>query len=259
MTPTDPGSAPRPERNRPVPLTELADVVGDPVGGRVAPEITGVTLASDDVRPGDLYAALPGARTHGARFAADAAARGAVAVLTDRDGLLDAAATGLPVCIVDDPRAVLGAVADRIYGAPSSRLAVIGITGTNGKTTTAYLIEAGLAAAGMGTGLIGTVQTRTRGRGPDGAPTVTAFPSARTTPEAPALHALLATMAESGAAAVVMEVSSHALVLGRVGGVRFAAAGFTNLGRDHLDFHADLEDYFRAKARLFDGRALARK
>ncbi len=257
MTPTDPGSAPRPERNRPVPLTALADVVGDPVGGRggAAPEITGVTLASDDVRPGDLYAALAGARTHGARFAADAAARGAVAVLTDRDGLLDAAATGLPVCVVDDPRAVLGAVADRIYGEPSSRLAVIGITGTNGKTTTAYLVEAGLAAAGMGTGLIGTVQTRTRGRAADGSPTVTAFPSARTTPEAPAVHALLATMNESGVSAVVMEVSSHALVLGRVGGVRFASAGFTNLGRDHLDFHGDLEEYFRAKALLFDGRA----
>ncbi len=257
MTPTDHGSAPRPVGNRPVPLTRLSDLVGDPLAAAAGsvPEIRGVTLASDDVRPGDLYAALPGARTHGARYAADAAARGAVAVLTDRDGLLDAAATGLPVCVVDDPRAVLGAVADRVYGEPTGRLTVIGITGTNGKTTTAYLVEAGLAAAGLGTGLIGTVQTRTRGRDADGAPTVTAFPSVRTTPEAPALHALLATMASSGVSAVVMEVSSHALVLGRVGGIRFAAAGFTNLGRDHLDFHGDLEEYFQAKAQLFDGRA----
>ena len=257
MTPTDPASAPRPAGNRPLPLARLRDLVGDPIGGPSgpAPEIRGVTLASDDIRPGDLYAALPGSRTHGARYAADAAARGAVAVLTDRDGLLDAAATGLPVCVVDDPRAVLGAVADRVYGEPSGRLTVIGITGTNGKTTTAYLVEAGLAAAGLGTGLIGTVQTRTRGRDADGAATVTAFPSVRTTPEAPALHALLATMAESGVGAVVMEVSSHALALGRVGAVRFAVAGFTNLGRDHLDFHGDLEDYFRAKAMLFDGRA----
>jgi UDP-N-acetylmuramoyl-L-alanyl-D-glutamate--2,6-diaminopimelate ligase len=227
------------------------------LGGSADPEVRGVTLASDDVRLGDLYAALPGARTHGARFAADAAARGAVAVLTDRDGLLDAAATGLPVCVVDDPRAVLGAVADRVYGEPTGRLTVIGITGTNGKTTTAYLVEAGLAAAGLGTGLIGTVQTRTRGRAADGTPTVTEVPSVRTTPEAPALHALLAAMEESGVSAVVMEVSSHALVLGRVGGIRFAAAGFTNLGRDHLDFHGDLEEYFRAKALLFDGRAAA--
>ena len=207
------------------------------------------------MQPGDLYAALPGARTHGARYAADAAARGAVAILTDPTGRDEAAATGLPVCVVDDPRAVLGAVADRVYGEPSRRLRVLGITGTNGKTTTAYLVEAGLAAAGLGTGLIGTVQTRTRTRDAAGRETVTEVPSVRTTPEAPALHALLAAMADDGVSAVVMEVSSHALVLGRVGGIRFAAAGFTNLGRDHLDFHADLEDYFAAKARLFDGRA----
>jgi UDP-N-acetylmuramoyl-L-alanyl-D-glutamate--2,6-diaminopimelate ligase len=142
-----------------------------------------------------------------------------------------------------------------VYGEPSTRLRVLGITGTNGKTTTAYLVEAGLAAAGLGTGLIGTVQTRTRTRDAAGRETVTEVPSVRTTPEAPALHALLATMADDGVSAVVMEVSSHALVLGRVGGIRFAAAGFTNLGRDHLDFHADLEDYFAAKAQLFDGRA----
>jgi UDP-N-acetylmuramoyl-L-alanyl-D-glutamate--2,6-diaminopimelate ligase len=259
VTPTDAGSVPRPAGNRPLTLADLADLVGapvgDPAGSRV--EIRGVTLASGEVHPGDLYAALPGAHTHGARFAADAAARGAVAVLTDATGVATASGTGLPVCVVDDPRAVLGLVADRVYGEPSNQVKVLGITGTNGKTTTAYLVEAGLAAAGLGTGLVGTVQTRTRGRDADGSPTVTAFPSVRTTPEAPALHALLATMAESGVSAVVMEVSSHALVLGRVGGVRFAAAGFTNLGRDHLDFHGDLEEYFRAKAMLFDGRAAA--
>jgi UDP-N-acetylmuramoyl-L-alanyl-D-glutamate--2,6-diaminopimelate ligase len=239
-------------------LAELADLLGTPIGGPApAASISGVTLASSEVRPGDLYAALPGARTHGARYAVDAAARGAVAVLTDATGAEEARATGLPVCVVDDPRALLGHVADRVYGEPSRHLTVIGITGTNGKTTTAHLVEAGLAAAGLDTGLIGTVQTRTRCRDADGVPTVTAIPSVRTTPEAPALHALLATMADSGVSAVVMEVSSHALVLGRVGGVRFAAAGFTNLGRDHLDFHADLEDYFQAKALLFDGRAAA--
>jgi UDP-N-acetylmuramoyl-L-alanyl-D-glutamate--2,6-diaminopimelate ligase len=264
VTPTDAGSAPRDAgnrpQNRPLTLADLADLVGPPTGGAGAPAaggtaVRGVTLASTEVRPGDLYAALPGSRTHGARYVADAAARGAVAVLTDPTGRNEAAAGGLPVCVVDDPRAVLGAVADRVYGEPSRRLTVLGITGTNGKTTTAYLVEAGLAAAGLGTGLIGTVQIRTRGRDSDGTPTVTAHPSVRTTPEAPALHALLAEMAGNGVEAVVMEVSSHALVLGRVGGVRFAAAGFTNLGRDHLDFHGDLEEYFQAKALLFDGRA----
>jgi UDP-N-acetylmuramoyl-L-alanyl-D-glutamate--2,6-diaminopimelate ligase len=238
-------------------LADLADLLGAPAAGGSGDRtsITGVTLASGEVRPGDLYAALPGARTHGARFAAEAAERGAAAVLTDPTGLETARGTGLPVCVVDDPRAVLGLVADRVHDGPSGRLTVLGITGTNGKTTTAYLVEAGLAAAGLGTGLIGTVQTRTRGRAADGSPTVTAFPSVRTTPEAPAVHALLAEMAAAGVSVVVMEVSSHALVLGRVGGVRFAAAGFTNLGRDHLDFHGTLEDYFHAKAMLFDGRA----
>jgi UDP-N-acetylmuramoyl-L-alanyl-D-glutamate--2,6-diaminopimelate ligase len=256
VTPTDAGSVPRPAGNRPLLLADLADLVGVPVTGPVeGTRIGGVTLASGEVRPGDLYAALPGARTHGAQYVGDAAARGAVAVLTDPTGREAALTAGLPVCVVDDPRALLGVVADRVYSGPSSRLTVIGITGTNGKTTTAYLVEAGLAAAGQGTGLIGTVQTRTRGRDDSGRPTVTEIPSVRTTPEAPALHALLASMVDAGVSAVVMEVSSHALVMGRVGGVRFAAAGFTNLGRDHLDFHADLEDYFQAKARLFDGRA----
>ncbi|TFV81419.1 UDP-N-acetylmuramoyl-L-alanyl-D-glutamate--2,6-diaminopimelate ligase [Blastococcus sp. CT_GayMR16] len=256
MTPTDAGSVPRPTGNRPLSLAELADLVGDPVSGPAdGTQIRGVTLASADVQAGDLYAALPGARTHGSQYVADAASRGAVAVLTDLTGQAAAAESGLPVCVVDDPRAVLGEVADRVYGEPSRRLTVLGITGTNGKTTTAYLVEAGLAAAGLGTGLIGTVQTRTRGRDAAGQPTVTALPSVRTTPEAPALHALLAEMAESGVSAVVMEVSSHALVMGRVGGIRFATAGFTNLGRDHLDFHGDLEEYFQAKAMLFDGRA----
>jgi UDP-N-acetylmuramoyl-L-alanyl-D-glutamate--2,6-diaminopimelate ligase len=259
VTSTAPGSVPRPAGNRPLSLADLTDLVGPAVDGSPdAPEdlrINGVTLSSAEVRPGDLYAALPGARTHGAGYADDAAARGAVAVLTDPTGRAAAAATGLPVCVVDDPRAVLGTVADRVYGEPTTRLRVLGITGTNGKTTTAYLVEAGLAAAGLGTGLIGTVQTRTRTRDAAGRETVTEVPSVRTTPEAPALHALLATMADDGVSAVVMEVSSHALVLGRVGGIRFAAAGFTNLGRDHLDFHADLEEYFAAKAQLFDGRA----
>ncbi len=258
MTPTDDRSAPppvgsRPRAPRPVPLSELVDLLGPPSPSAEDVAVSGLTLASGDVCAGDLYAALPGARTHGVRYVSQAVERGAVAVLTDPSGRADAQATGLPVCVVDDPRAVLGAVADRVYDRPSERLHVIGITGTNGKTTTAYLVEAGLAAAGRASGLIGTVQTRTRAT--DG--TVTAIPSERTTPEAPAVHALLAAMAEAGVSTVVMEVSSHALVLGRVGGVRFAAAGFTNLGRDHLDFHGDLEEYFRAKSLLFDGRAAA--
>ncbi len=236
-------------------LSELADLVGPAVQGDPGTPVAGVTLASDRVAPGDLYAALPGARTHGARYAAQAVAAGAVAVLTDPAGRRELVDLPVAVCVVDDPRAVLGEVASRVCGRPSEQLAVVGITGTNGKTTTAYLVESGFAAAGWTSGLIGTVQTRTRGTGPDGEPVVTELPSVRTTPEAPDLHALLAGMRADGVRAVVMEVSSHALVLGRVGGVAFAAAGFTNLSRDHLDFHGDVESYFQAKARLFDGRA----
>ena len=205
--------------------------------------VTGVTHASTDVRPGDLYAALPGSRTHGANFAAGAAAAGAVAVLTDPAGADLARESGLPTLVVPDPRAVLGAVADLVYGEPTAGLAVIGVTGTSGKTTTAYLLEAGLAAAGHTTGLIGTVETRMAGH---------QVPSALTTPEAADLHASFAAMREAGVSAVAMEVSSHALTLGRVGGVRFAAVGFTNLSQDHLDFHDGMEEYFAAKRALFE-------
>jgi UDP-N-acetylmuramoyl-L-alanyl-D-glutamate--2,6-diaminopimelate ligase len=227
------------------PLDQLGALLTVPVEASAQVSVTGITHASDAVLPGDLYAALPGARRHGAEFIAAAAAAGAVAVLTDPAGADRARAAGLPALVVADPRAVLGIVASRIYGDPTHRLVVIGITGTAGKTSTAYLIESGLRAAGLTTGLIGTVETRLGDLVVD---------SARTTPEATDLHAALAVAVERGVDAVVMEVSSHALALGRVGGVRFAVGGFTNLGMDHLDFHAGVDDYFEAKARLFDGR-----
>jgi UDP-N-acetylmuramoyl-L-alanyl-D-glutamate--2,6-diaminopimelate ligase len=204
--------------------------------------VSGVTHDSRAVEPGDLYAALPGFRTHGAEFVDQAARSGAVAVLTDPDGRDRASAAGLPVLVVDDPRSVLGSVASFVYGDPSHDLVVVGITGTNGKTTTSYLVDAGFRAAGHLTGVIGTVGTRI---GDDVVPTV------RTTPEATDVHALLAVMRERGVTAVTMEVSSHALRLGRVDGVRFDVAGFTNLSADHLDFHTDMHDYFDAKASLF--------
>lgn len=205
--------------------------------------VTGIEQRSNAVRPGDLFAALPGANSHGARFAADAIARGAVAVFTDAAGAELIGAVAVPVLVREQPRAVLGELSAAIYGHPSDRLRIIGITGTSGKTTTSYLVEAGLAAAGMSTGLIGTIETRIGGQ---------RVPSALTTPEAPQLHAMFAAMVEQGVDAVVMEVSSHALALGRVDGVRFAVGAFTNLSQDHLDFHKDFEDYFAAKRRLFD-------
>lgn len=213
---------PRPRQAPPCPLAELARLLGlpEPAGAAAAGRsVTGVTHASDQVRPGDLFAALPGARVHGAEF--------------------------LPALVLADPRAWLGPVAARVYGDPSARLPVIGITGTAGKTTTAYLVEAGLRAGGRRPALLSTVETRLGG---------VVLDSVRTTPEATDLHALLAVAAEAGVDAVVMEVSSHALELDRVGGVRFAVGGWTSVGLDHLDFHANAEAYFAAKAKLFDGR-----
>ncbi|MDG4827078.1 UDP-N-acetylmuramoyl-L-alanyl-D-glutamate--2,6-diaminopimelate ligase [Asanoa sp. WMMD1127] len=236
---------PRPRAVAPVRLADLAALVGAGIDAATDVAVTGITHASGEVRPGDLYAALPGARRHGAEFVPAVAAAGAVAVLTDPAGAPAAAAAGLPAIVVDDPREALGAVAARVYGDPTADLAVIGLTGTAGKTSTAYLVESGLRAAGHVTGLIGTVETRLGDLVVD---------SVRTTPEATDLHALLAVAREQGVTAVVMEVSSHALAMGRVGGVRFAVGGYTNFGQDHLDFHADRDDYFAAKARLFDGR-----
>jgi UDP-N-acetylmuramoyl-L-alanyl-D-glutamate--2,6-diaminopimelate ligase len=228
-----------------VPLRELAEQIGaEPRGGDEIPaiEVTGVTLRAQDAQPGDLFAALRGANVHGASYVADAVASGAVAVLTDPTGAAELP-SDVAVLVHQKPRSVLGAAAALVYGDPSSRLKVVGVTGTSGKTTTTYLVEAGLRAAGRSAGLIGTVGIRVDGIDQ---------PSALTTPEAPALQALLAAMADQHVDTVVMEVSSHALALGRVDGVRFAVGGFTNLSRDHLDFHPSMEDYFDTKARLFD-------
>ena len=165
-----------------------------------------------------------------------------MAVLTDERGAAQVAGSAVPVLVADDPRAVLGAVSRWVHGDPGAGMTLIGLTGTNGKTTTAFLVEAGLRAAGHRTGLLGTVLTRIGDA---------VVPSVRTTPEAPDLQALLAVMRERGTTAVAMEVSSHALALGRVDGVRYDVAGFTNLSQDHLDFHASMAEYEAAKASLF--------
>ncbi len=214
--------------------------------------VRGVSLDSRTTRPGDLYVGLPGTRAHGASFAAAAAARGAVAILTDGAGgaLVEAAGAALPVIRTNNPRGAMAVVAARVYGDPSAHMEMFGITGTNGKTTTVFLLEAGLRAAGRRVGTIGTIGFRL-----DGQP-LAADRTTVTTPESPDLQALLAALAERGADAVAMEVSSHALALHRVDATRFDVVAFTNLGRDHLDFHHTMEEYFEAKALLFaPGRA----
>lgn len=232
----------RPDRH----LSDLARTFGlDGEPGDV--RLTGVAVGSAEVEPGDLFVALPGLRTHGARFARDAVAAGAVAVLTDPTGVEEAARTGVPVLVADEPRTLLGDVSAWVYDHPARSLTLVGVTGTNGKTTTTYFVDAALRRTHERTGVVGTVELRVADRSVE---------SPRTTVEAPVLHGLFARMVEEGVTACTMEASSHAIALGRVGGLELDVAGFTNLQRDHLDFHGDMEGYFRAKAELFvPGRA----
>jgi UDP-N-acetylmuramoyl-L-alanyl-D-glutamate--2,6-diaminopimelate ligase len=199
-------------------------------------QVRGITLDSAAVRPGDLFAALPGSRCHGAEWAGSAARAGAVAMLSDRTS------PELPSLVVPDPRRLLGPVAAWLHGDPSRAVAVHGVTGTNGKTSTTHLLAAGLAAAGRRTGLASTLEVRT----PD-----LVRPAERTTAEAPDLQAFLADCRAAGATDVALEVSSHGIALDRVTGVRLRTAVFTNLSPDHLDLHGDLEGYYATKAALF--------
>lgn len=243
---TSPQGRMRPVRRPAVRIRDLATALGVEVVGDPEAVVTGVAVGSADVQPGDLFVALPGARTHGARFAADAAAAGAVAVLTDAEGaeLVGAGvAVDLPVLVLADPRSRAGEVAARVYDHPSKDLTLVGVTGTNGKTTTTYFVQAALRTVHESTGVIGTVELRVGDR---------AIESPRTTVEAPVLQGLFALMREEGVTGCAMEVSSHGLALGRTAATEFDVVGFTNLQRDHLDFHGDMDGYFRDKARLFD-------
>jgi UDP-N-acetylmuramoyl-L-alanyl-D-glutamate--2,6-diaminopimelate ligase len=226
----------RPRDNPRWQLGDLAAELGTTASGEAT--VTGISLNTGVVEPGDLYAALPGANAHGATYTGTARERGAVAVLTDPEGA--ALVDGLPVVVVDQPRAVLAELSATFHGHPATSFTTLGITGTQGKTTTTYLAEAALGA--HKTAVVGTIGTRI-----GGVPAA----STLTTPEAPQLQALFAVMREEQVEVCAMEVSSHALVQGRVDGFRFDVAAFLNLGRDHLDFHHDLEEYFLAKAALF--------
>jgi UDP-N-acetylmuramoyl-L-alanyl-D-glutamate--2,6-diaminopimelate ligase len=226
--------------------TEASTVAGSVADPALV--VLGVTLDSRTVATGDLYAALPGAHAHGAQFAEQAQAAGAVVVLTDEVGLTMLRAHGctLPTFVVPAPRVVLGHVAALVYGTDGAdrgqRLSLLGVTGTNGKTTTTYLLDSALRAAGRTTGLVGTVETRVAGE---------RVPSVRTTPEAPEMHRLLAVMRERGVQVCSMEVSSQALAQHRVDGIVVDVAGFTSFSQDHLELHGDMATYLAAKAMLF--------
>jgi UDP-N-acetylmuramoyl-L-alanyl-D-glutamate--2,6-diaminopimelate ligase len=222
-------------------LRQLASVVeGAALGQPDSVTIRGLAYDSRQVRPGDLFFCVRGEKVDGHRFLPDVAARGAAAAVVDRDGPYP-----LPVLRVPDVRAAMPRLSAAYYDYPARKLSLVGITGTNGKTTTAFLVAALSRTAGKGTGVIGTIGARINDE---------ELPGERTTPESPDLQALLDRMAraDSGSGMVVaMEVSSHALALQRTVGCEFDVGVFTNLTQDHLDFHRDMEDYFQAKALLF--------
>jgi UDP-N-acetylmuramoyl-L-alanyl-D-glutamate--2,6-diaminopimelate ligase len=233
-----------------VTVVELTDAVGrscpglQPItsGDRGAEvSVTGVTHDSRMVAPGSVFVALRGFSVDGATFAREAVSAGAAAVVADRPP--PAEDLGVPWVTVSAARPALAQMAAELHGHPSRELLVVGITGTNGKTTTSYLLHSMFEAAGVRAGLMGTVSCLVAGR---------VVEATRTTPEAPEVQSLLREMVVAGCGACVMEVSSHALSLHRVDGTRFSAGVFTNLTRDHLDFHESMEVYFSAKRRLFE-------
>ena len=214
----------------------LRELMGN---GAPEAEVSALAYSSQSVVPGALFFCVPGFRSDGHDFAPDAVERGAAALVCERPlGL------GVPEVIVPDVRAAMGPAAARFYGDPTAELDLVGITGTNGKTTTAFLVRHMLERAGRRCGLLGTVKSVVGGVEEE---------VVRTTPEAIDLQRTFRRMVDGGDEACAMEVSSHALELGRVAGIRFASRVFTNLTQDHLDFHPSMEAYFLAKRRLFDG------
>ena len=238
-----PGSAPAPTN----PMLgspharRLSDLVAPLAGvakvGDADPEISDVVYRIADVSAGALFCAVPGSKADGHDYVEEAVAHGAAACLVEHD--VD---VSVPRVVAESVRACMGPIAAELFGHPDRELTLVGITGTNGKTTTTYLLESIFRAAGLAPGVIGTTGVHLNGR---------PIPQDRTTPEAPDLHRLLRRMADEDVRAVAMEVSSHGLEQHRVGGARFDCAAFTNLSQDHLDFHGSLEAYLAAKARLF--------
>jgi len=225
----------------PRPLGDLISDLDDAqLRGDASTAVSALTYRSDDVELGSLFFCVPGARLDGHDFAAEAAGRGASALVVDRWLALE-----VEQVRVRSVREAMGPIAAVFHGRPAERLTMVGVTGTNGKTTSTFLLESVFRAAGLRPGVIGTTGVRIDG---------THIPFPRTTPEAPDLQRLLAGMLDEGLDAVAMEVSSHGLHQHRVDGIRYRVAVFTNLTQDHLDYHASMEEYFEAKARLFTPR-----
>ncbi|MFJ2621446.1 UDP-N-acetylmuramoyl-L-alanyl-D-glutamate--2,6-diaminopimelate ligase [Glutamicibacter sp. NPDC087344] len=236
----------RPQTVAETSFEELCAAVGarwHSAGSSGNPKILGVSLNPQVVQPGDVFLAICGARRHGAEFAATAVANGALALITDAQGAaLLPEDFELPVATVEYVRAIAAIAAQRIYGTSTDCPELFAVTGTNGKTTTTFMIRSVLEALGTETGLVGTIEMSARGQ---------IIPSVLTTPESTQLHGVLARMSEQQVDAVAMEVSSHSLSYGRVDALKFRVSGYTNLTQDHLDLHGTMQDYFETKAQLF--------
>ncbi len=221
-------------------LNELLAGVGTepPAGPKHKGDATGVCFDSRNVKAGDVFVAIPGLKVDGTNFAAEAVGKGALAVVSEKD----VPEVKVPVFKVTSARKALALIAANFYKKPAEELTLLGVTGTNGKTTVAWLLESIAAAGGAQTGLLGTIENRWAGK---------KLPPTHTTSDPVALHRTFREMLDAGVDTVVMEVTSHALAQERVHGLTFRAAAFTNLTRDHLDFHKDMETYFQAKRRLF--------
>ena len=235
----------RPKNSKERTLSELSAHLGIAIKEQENLFFSGVCSDSRSIVPGDLFFALPGEKSHGIAFLKAALERGAKAVITDSQGADSASqiSPSTPLLVIPEPRSICGEVASWFYGEPSHSLFVAGVTGTNGKTTSTFLLDQIWRAAGVNSGLIGTIGIRYGNQ---------ELPATHTTPESDELQRLLATMKEAGVGKVAMEVSSHALAQERVAATHFKVAGFTNLTQDHLDYHLTMENYFGAKRKLFN-------
>lgn len=237
----------RPEKVEPVALQTFAEKFALPIHGQSSGvKLTGISMNTGDLRPGDLFVAMPGKKTHGAHFVAKALELGAVAVVTDQAGKDVLEEVSVPVLLLENPRAHLGDLAAYVYGnVPGNLPKLFATTGTNGKTSTSYLLEGILRQMGETTGLTSTAERHIAGE---------VIVSRLTTPESPEMQALIARMREKGVTAVAVEVSAQALSQLRVDGMHFDVVGFTNLSHDHLDDYADMQEYLAAKLPLFTKR-----
>ncbi|MEN9731551.1 MAG: hypothetical protein RL488_861 [Actinomycetota bacterium] len=239
----------RPDRVEPVTLASLVERFSlELISGELSTAVTGISMNTNDLRAGDLFVAMPGLKTHGANFAAKALESGASAIITDGDGLEILGLVGVPVLRLEKPRLHLGDLAAFVYGnLPTVMPLMFGTTGTNGKTSTSYILEAILRQLGEVTGLTSTAERHIAGE---------VIVSRLTTPESTEMQALIARMREAKVTSVAIEVSAQALTQHRIDGMHFNVVGFTNLSHDHLDDYADMGEYLAAKAQLFQpGRA----